>query len=282
MPRQGTHQVAQISTATTWPRRSLVADAAPAVQAVEGDGGQGGDLAPLSRVSLGARRLFMAGEDQGDDAGEVGAEALLARRARERRIAAAAVVALAAAVEAEVLGRRHQDVVDEDGGVSLDAETRRERGGAVVLHHEADLAAELFCHALSQQTCRIGEVSRVGPAHQGDGDRGLLRRRRGAAGGFEGGEVARQHVAGERRGDRGVAGRRARRVVGLRYLEEEPADAVVDLSRAEPAVELRGELARQPWRARRPAARRRRAQRAGRRATPAGSAAGRRSAGLPR
>ena len=74
---------------------------------------------------------------------EVGAEALVARRALERRVAAVAL-ALALAVEAEVLRRRDQHVVHEDRRVARHAEAPRQLRVAVVLDHEARLAAELL------------------------------------------------------------------------------------------------------------------------------------------
>ena len=81
MPRQGGHQVAQNSTSTTLPCQVL-ARAGLAVEVGEGERGQRGDLRPCPPERPPRARLVLpAGQDQLDHAREVGAEALVARRA---------------------------------------------------------------------------------------------------------------------------------------------------------------------------------------------------------
>ena len=227
-----------------------------------------------------ARRVLPAGEQQLDHARQVGAEALVRGRALERRVAAAAS-RLALAVEAEVVGRRDQDVVDEDRRVARHAEALRELRVAVVLRDEARLAAELRDDALCQQTCRIGEVSGVRPAHERDGDagrrpgrpRGSPARARRSSAGSTSATTARPRRSGARaaadRGERPPArlSRKSRPIVWSRPFADR-----------QPRLEARrARRERPPSRARAPA--RAAARRAG---PPAGSAAARRSAGRPR
>ncbi len=150
----------------------------------------------------------------------------MARRAPQRRVAAVAG-SLSLAVEAEVLRLGDEHVVDEDRGVPRHPESLRELRAAVVFRDETDLVAELPRDALGQQTCRVGEVSRVGPADEGDRGPGSGRRGR-RAGGRERREVSRQDVVGDRRRDGvAVASRRGR--LGLRGLEKQASEAMVEI-----------------------------------------------------
>src|SRR6185369_3173022 len=97
-----------------------------------------------------------------------------------------------------------------------------------VLDAEPDLATELLRDTLSQQTCWIGDVSRVGPAHQGD--RGARRgRSRCALRRLDRGEVARQHLPDDGGSNRG---RRGSLEVRLRGLGVELSDGMIDAARA--------------------------------------------------
>ena len=138
--RHGGHHVAQNSTSTTRPARSRRGSACREVG--EREGGQNSGSPPIGAAPRGARvRLAAAGSARSCASGRPG----IARgcRALDRRVAARPAP-FALAVEAEVLRRRHQDVVDEDRGISRHPEALRQLRVAVVLRDEARLAAELL------------------------------------------------------------------------------------------------------------------------------------------
>jgi hypothetical protein len=89
--------------------------------------------------------------------------------ALERRVPAV-FLSFAAAVETEIARRGDENVIDEDGRISFDAESLGELRLTIVLDDETRFAVELLDDALSQQTCRIGDVSRVRPSHERYGD----------------------------------------------------------------------------------------------------------------
>ena len=111
--------------------------------------------------------IFLAGQDQVDHADQVGFELRLVVGVAPRGIAAGA---FHFSEVSEIARDGDQDVVDEDGGISFDAVAVGEFGAAEVFTDKGDAAGILRCDFLHQQTCRVGDVSSVGPADQGDVD----------------------------------------------------------------------------------------------------------------
>ena len=81
--------------------------------------------------------------------------------------------------EAEVPRACDEHVVDEDRRIAGDAESVGERRGSEVFADEARLPRVFRHDLLHQQTCRIGEVSGVGPADECHRDRRRGRRGKG-------------------------------------------------------------------------------------------------------
>jgi len=111
--------------------------------------------------------VLLAGQDQVDHADEVGFELRLIVGVAPWGIAAGAFLF---AEISEIAGDRDENVVDEDSGISFDAVAVGEFGAAEVFADERDSARILRCDFLDQQTCRVGDVSGVGPADKSDID----------------------------------------------------------------------------------------------------------------
>jgi hypothetical protein len=129
--------------------------------------GQGGNLVGRTAgasVFLGDD-IFLACQDEIDHATQVSFELFLVIGISPRRVTASA---LDFAEVSEVARHCNQDVVHEYGGISFDTVTLGEFRAAEVLADECDLAGILGGDFLYQQTCWIGDVSSVGPSHQGD------------------------------------------------------------------------------------------------------------------
>ena len=132
--------------------------------------------------------VFSTGEDEVEHAREIGFEFFLVGGVAPGGVAASA---FDFAEVAEFAGSGDEDVIDEDGGIAFDAEFFGEPGGAEVFGDEGDLAGVLGGDFLDQQTCRVGDISSVGPADEGNVygfTGGLLKGRSGLFCGEIGGE----------------------------------------------------------------------------------------------
>jgi hypothetical protein len=156
----------------------------------ESEVGKGGEfLGGAGGVGvLAADDVFSSGEDEVDHASEISFEFFLVGGVAPGSVATSA---FDFAEVAEFAGSGDEDVVNENGGVALDAEFIGEPGGAKILSDEGDLAWVFGGYILDQQTCWVGDISSVGPADEGNVygfTGGLLKGRSGLFCGEIGGE----------------------------------------------------------------------------------------------
>jgi hypothetical protein len=116
---------------------------------------------------LGGDDVFLAGENQIDHAGQVGLEFGLIGIVAPGGIAAGA---FDFAEIAEFTGRGDEDVVHEDSRITFDTEAFGKLRCAEIFANECEATGVLCGDFLYQQTCRVGDVSSVGPAHEGELD----------------------------------------------------------------------------------------------------------------
>ena len=118
------------------------------------------------RVFPGSDVLFTR-ENQVNHANEVSFELCLAGFAAPRGIPARA---FDFAKVAELPGSGDENVIHEDGGVAFHPETVGQLGSAKIFSDESNSSRILGGDFLDQQTCRVGDISSVGPADQGEVD----------------------------------------------------------------------------------------------------------------
>src|ERR1700739_1290045 len=125
---------------------------------------------------LAADNIFFARQNQVDHPGEIIFEFCLVVSVAPWRVTACSIFF---SEIAKVPRRGEQDIIEKYGGIAFYAKAVGQFGIAKVFAHERDFPGVLCYNFLGQQTCWVGNISSVGPAHKrerGGPGRSLLQR----------------------------------------------------------------------------------------------------------